>query len=238
MLAPGAEGEFVLPRPAAEATATGSMEGFRPSGNSIIAKLKDGACEGTINISFGGQFCGSKTVRSTMTDVVGVVVGESLLAPGETGYYAHNLVSQKEDRSDIVYIGTLNLISSGNNNAILQMPEEGTGSYTAAWRGPCGAVATMVVTSTNPEGVIGVISFSAASGGPGSLTSPYIGSGNYRMVNNSWYSFWGTDADGNYWTSSERLSITVSGDTVTAVLNDTPLSDNRGSIELVFYISE
>lgn len=158
-LSAGQEGEYIpsLGMSAASATVT-NMEIVRQTATAFVAKLKDGKCEGAINVFYGGRLCGTKTVTDSYAETVGVVTGPSALAPGETAYFAHSLGDGAS------YAGTLTLISSGPGGAILQMPDGTTGSRTAAWGGRCGVTASMTVEAQDPVSCTGYSSKECFSG--------------------------------------------------------------------------
>lgn len=140
-LAQGEEGLFVPSNGMTGATATVSgMVLVRSSAEGFVARLADGACEGSITIAYGGVVCGSVSVTDSYADTVGVVVGEDSLEPEETGYFAHNLGTG----DDVEYTGTLTLIDAGDGGAILQAPSAG-GVYTASWSSRCGVTAALTV---------------------------------------------------------------------------------------------
>lgn len=139
-LAQGQEGEFV---PSLGMTGAGAtpknMDIVRTTDKAIVAKLAAGACEGSIEVYYGGRKCGKQTIEDSYADTVGVVVGESYLEPGETAYYAHSL------GAGATYTGDLIVVSQNASGAVLQMPEDAAGSYVASWSGRCGVSASMTV---------------------------------------------------------------------------------------------
>lgn len=230
-LSAGQEGEYVpsLGMSAASATPT-NMEIVRQTATAFVAKLKEGKCTGSINVFYGGsRLCGSKTVTDPYVETVGVVVGPATMEPGETAYFAHSL------GAGAVYTGSLPLISqsSDGTGAILMMPEDATGTYTASWAGRCAVTASKAVVATGLENLLGTISFAATACGTHSLSHTAIGEGNYYTVNRSWWSPWDTDGTGTYWT--DLVTISVSGSTLNVIHTDDPCHDNRGSITVDVY---
>jgi hypothetical protein len=148
-LAQGEEGLFVPSNGMTGATATVSgMVLVRSSSEGFVARLADGACEGSISIFYGAVQCGTVDVTDSYSDTVGVVVGEELLEPGETGYFAHNL------GAGTTYTGDLEVVSMAEDgtSAVLMMPESASygDTFTASWSGRCGVTASMDV-STLPD---------------------------------------------------------------------------------------
>jgi hypothetical protein len=227
-LSAGQEGEYVpsLGMSAASATVT-NMEVVRKTATSFIAKLVDGKCNGSITVSYGGRLCGTKTVTDSYAETVGVVVGPATMDGGETAFFAHSL------GAGATYTGSLPVLGSSVDGAILMMPEGAVGSHLVSFTARCGVVASTSVISTDAAGLIGIITFPATTPGPGSLTSPDIGSGDYFVINLSCYQFISTG--GCVVGVSEGLSITVSGSTLTVSLSDSPMNDNKGDVLIYVY---
>ena len=151
-LEPGVEGAFVpsLGMLGASVVVGGEMEFVRnlPYNVGFVARMKAGACNGgTVSVNYGGRVCGSLAVDSTLKSFVGVVTGPAWLEPGEMAYYEHNLGPDAE------YTGTLVLGMSDANGAVLVMPSDAEGSYTASWEGgACGTSASMSVAAMTYDG--------------------------------------------------------------------------------------
>lgn len=145
-LAPGAEGEYTPGLGMTGATAAvNNMVVVRQTATSFVAKIADGACEGSITVSHGGRWCGSVSVHSTLENVTGVVSGPSTMEPGETAYFAWEIPGS--DSASDGYEGTLEVMEMGVGGAVLRMPVGASGDYTAKWTASCGREASMTVTA-------------------------------------------------------------------------------------------
>lgn len=144
-LEPGVEGTFVpsLGMAGASVVCSGGMEFVRnlPYNAGFVARMKPGECNGgNVTVSYGGRVCGTLTVDSTLKGFVGVVTGPMQLDNGEMAYYAHNL------GPGAVYTGTLVMGMADDGGAVLVMPSDASGTYTASWSGgPCGSTASITV---------------------------------------------------------------------------------------------
>lgn len=84
--------------------------------------------------------CSSSVSVDDEYEVIGVVVGPTVLWQGTSSYYTHNLIVNP------VYTGTLQVVSLGQDGAVLLLPENVEGG-TASWVDACGNTASLTVTA-------------------------------------------------------------------------------------------
>lgn len=115
-------------------------------------------------MSYGGRLCGTKDVTDSYVETVGVVVGDAVMEPGESGYFAHNL------GTGAIYTGTLEVLSMGSGGAVLKMPDNAQSDdiYAASWVARCGITASVTVTTGSGDSCA-----SARSSGCGAVP-PYV----------------------------------------------------------------
>lgn len=129
-------------------TCGGDMEFVRLGAYDVgfVCRMMAGGCEGTVTVAYGGRVCGVIAVTNPKKDYVGVVVGESVLEPGETATYYHDL------GPGATYKGSLPGSPISNdlgNGVICTMPgNAGPGtSYTVGFEGACGSSAQTTVSA-------------------------------------------------------------------------------------------
>lgn len=100
-------------------------------------------CEGSINVK---DACGTSISMSDAYSIIGAVTGESILYPGETAVYYHNLGPGATYTGDLP--GTPFENEPGNGVVCTMPADAGDGvQYTVSFSGACGSSATMTVTS-------------------------------------------------------------------------------------------
>ena len=161
-------------------TCGGDMEFVRLGayGVGFVCRMKEGGCEGTVTVAYGGVVCGTITVINPKKNFVGSVVGPDTLNSGESAIYYHNL------GPGAVYTGDLPGTPFENelgNGVIATMPANATGSRTASWNGVCGSRASKDVLSSDTGCVIGT---QQCTGGafPGTGGYYHDGAGNAYLI--------------------------------------------------------
>ena len=111
----------------------------RKSMNNLYVRSTD-ECEGSMTVT---DRCGQSLSRSkSIFGTTGTVVGPSILEPGESGTFYHDL------GPSATYDGTLEMVQHAGNGWILRMPDGATGSKTLTWTASCGRTASTSVGVT------------------------------------------------------------------------------------------
>ena len=162
------------------------MEFVRVGGYGIgfVCRLKTGGCEGTVTIAYGGRVCGTLTVTNPKKDYVGSVVGDSILEPGETAIYYHDLRPGAEYTGNLP--GTIFDSELGHGMICTMDPSANQGAtYTVSFSGACGSIASKTVTrqscddaptSGYADSVIGMYVRTPSTVNPDSGYCAYVGS--------------------------------------------------------------
>lgn len=197
---------------------------------SVYAHTED--CYASVSMT---DACMGNLKKTASSSVTGSISGPAEMEAGSQAWFYHNL------GVDAVYSGSLTLVSQSGNAFLLKAPDGGRGVFDVSAYGSCGESVSTSVFVYGAHSLLCHIYYSAQSGGTYTCTSPYIGSGNYYIINSSWYSFWDSDSNPlctpNCWFSDRNLEITVSGDTVSVHFSDNPYNDNRGYISVYIYRS-
>ena len=74
-------------------TCGGDMEFVRIGGYGVgfVCRMKEGGCEGTVTVTYGGRVCGTVTVINPLAQYIGSVVGDMSPERGEVVIYYHDL---------------------------------------------------------------------------------------------------------------------------------------------------
>ena len=132
----------------------------RKSMNDLYVRSTD-ECEGSMTVT---DRCGQSLSRSkSISGTTGTVVGPSVLEPGESGTFYHDL------GAGATYTGTLEMVQQSGGGAILRMPAGASGNYTASWTASCGRSASMTVSSAS-----GTSCANAASSGSGGVPTYFL----------------------------------------------------------------
>lgn len=153
-LAPGVE-TLYMPSAGMEGavcTCGGDMEYVRLGGYGIgfVCRMREGGCEGTVTVSYGGRICGTLTVINPQAQYIGSVVGDLSPDRGEVVIYYHDL------GAGATYVGDLPLVSSIEGGGTFFIPGDAQSgdTYNVRWNGACGSYAEATVTvSPFEEGV-------------------------------------------------------------------------------------
>jgi hypothetical protein len=151
-LNPGVESLYLPSAGMEGATCTcgGDMEFVRLGGYGVgfVCRMREGGCQGTVTVAYGGRVCGQPlTVTNPKKDYVGNVAGDSVLEPGETAIYYHDLGPGAK------YTGGLPGTPFENelgNGVIGTMPGDAAqgDEYVVSFDGACGSAASMSVQAT------------------------------------------------------------------------------------------
>lgn len=161
-LAPGVE-TIYMPSAGMEGAACvcgGDMEFVRLGAHGIgfVCRMREGGCEGTVTVSYGGRVCGTKNVINPQMQQIGTVVGDMSPERGEVVIYYHDL------GLDATYAGDLPMVSAIGGGGTFFVPGDAQAgdTYTVRWNGACGSYAEATVTVSWYENGICV----APSSGP------------------------------------------------------------------------
>ena len=114
-------------------------------GAGFVCRMKEGGCEGTVTVAYGGRGCGTIEVTNPMQNYVGSVVGPNQLDAGETAIYYHDLGPGAKYTGNAP--GT-NFENELGNGRIVTMPANAPqgAEYEVSFSGACGAVASKTIT--------------------------------------------------------------------------------------------
>jgi hypothetical protein len=146
-LEPGVESLYLPSAGMTGATCTcgGDMEFVRLGayGTGFVCRMKDGGCEGSVTVAYGGRVCGVITVTNPLKDYVGAVSGPSALEAGETAIYYHDLGPGATYTGNIAGTPFENELGNG----VVCTAQPGADDiYEVSFSGVCGSSASKSVT--------------------------------------------------------------------------------------------